>query len=74
MLKTTYDLLIRNGRERFVVVPEKDFKAMRELVEDDADFRALQGSKKRQANSPLIPADQVRRELGLAPRRAKRKM
>ena len=72
MLKTKYDVLIRNGRERFVVVPEKDFATMQERLEDDADFRALQASKKRQKGSTLIPADQVRRDLGLAPRNRKR--
>src|SRR4051812_30031781 len=73
MVKTKYDLLIRNGRERYVLVPEADFAAMQELVEDEAAFRALCASKKRQAGSPLIPADQVRHELGLAPRHARRK-
>jgi hypothetical protein len=72
MLKTKYDVLIRNGRERFVVVPEKDFATMQARLENDADFRALLASKKRQKGSALIPADQVRRELGLTPRRRKR--
>ena len=52
MLKTKYDVLVRNGKERFVVVPEKDYKAMRERVEDEIDFLAIEESKKTQANSP----------------------
>jgi hypothetical protein len=38
ILKTTnYDVLVRNGKERFLIVPEKDFQAMREKLEDEAD-------------------------------------
>ncbi len=73
MLKTKYDLLIRNGKERFIVIPEKEYDAMQERLEDDADFRAIEASKKRQSRSPRIPSDQVKRELGLVPHRPKRK-
>ena len=73
MLKAKYDLLIRNGKERFIVIPEKDYDAMRERLEDDADFRAIEASKKRQARSPRIPSDQVKRELGIVSGRSKSK-
>jgi PHD/YefM family antitoxin component YafN of YafNO toxin-antitoxin module len=73
MLKTKYDLLIRNGNERFILIPERDYDAMRECLEDDADFRAIEASKKRQSRSPRIPSDQVKRELGMASSRPKRK-
>jgi PHD/YefM family antitoxin component YafN of YafNO toxin-antitoxin module len=73
MLKTKYDLLIRNGKERFIVIPEKDYNAMQERLEDDADFRAIEASKKRQSRSPRIPSDQVKRELGIVSGRSKRK-
>jgi PHD/YefM family antitoxin component YafN of YafNO toxin-antitoxin module len=73
MLKTKYDVLIRNGKERFVVVPERDYKAMQERLEDDADFRAIEASKKRNAGKSLIPHTQVMREFGLAAGRRKRK-
>jgi PHD/YefM family antitoxin component YafN of YafNO toxin-antitoxin module len=65
MLKTKYDVLVRNGKERFVVVPAKDYEAMRERLEDDADFRAIETSKKRQAGSARTSLQQVKRELGL---------
>jgi PHD/YefM family antitoxin component YafN of YafNO toxin-antitoxin module len=73
MLKTKYDLLIRNGKERFILIPEKDYNAMQERLEDDADFRAIEASKKRQSRSPRIPSDQVKRELGMVSGRSKNK-
>ncbi len=73
MLKTKYDVLTRNGKEKFVVVPLKDFEALLERAEDEADFRAIEASKKRNAGKPLIPHEQVMREFGLKPSRRKRK-
>jgi PHD/YefM family antitoxin component YafN of YafNO toxin-antitoxin module len=73
MTKTKYDVLVRNGKERFVVIPEKDYEALRERLEDDADYRAIEESKKRQANSPRYTLEQVKRELGLSNGGKKRK-
>lgn len=74
MFETNYDVWTRNGKEEFVVIPIKDYQRMRERLEDDADFRAIEASKKRQAKSPRTSLQQVRRELGLAraPKTARR--
>lgn len=73
MQKAKYDVLVRNGTERFIVVPEKDFDALREQLEDDADFQTIEESKKRNAGKPLIPFEQVKQELALQHRRKKQK-
>ena len=73
MIKSKYDVLVRNGEERFIVVPEKDFKAMQEQLEDEADFRAIEESKKLTAGKPLIPFEQVKRELARSNRRKSRR-
>ena len=72
MLKSKYDVLVRNGNEWFILVPEKEFEALRERLEDDADFRALQASKKRQEGSSLIPLELVKRQLARSNRGKKR--
>ncbi len=41
MFKTKYDMLTRNGKEQFVLVPLKEYKAMLERLED-----ALRGSER----------------------------
>jgi len=73
MLKTKYDVLVRNGKERFVIVPEKDFEAMRERLEDEADFRAIEASKKKNANAPTYTLDEIKEELGMTPAKRKRR-
>ena len=73
MPKIKYDILTRNGKEQYVVVPLADYKALVELTEDEADHRAIQASKKRNAGKPLVPHNRVMRDFGLSPTRAKRK-
>jgi len=73
MHQKNYDILIRNGKEQFVVVPKHDYEALLERLEDEEDFRLLQDAKKRNAGSPLIPHAQVMRELGLTGGRKKKK-
>jgi hypothetical protein len=72
MLKTKYDVLVRNGKDRFVVIPERDYQAMRQRMEDEADFRAIETSKKRNAGKRLIPHERVMRDFGLTGARNKK--
>ena len=39
MLKTKYDLLVRNGKERFIVIPEKEYDAIQERQERETLFK-----------------------------------
>jgi len=68
-----YDVLIRNGKEEFVVVPRKDYVALLDRLEDAEDARILEEAKRRNAGKPLIPWEQVKRELGLSSPARKKK-
>ena len=61
-----YDVWLKNGKEQFVVIPLKEYEAICARLDDGADFRAIEASKKRQADSPRTPLAQLKRELGLA--------
>jgi PHD/YefM family antitoxin component YafN of YafNO toxin-antitoxin module len=65
MLKTHYDVLTRNGREKFFVVPVKEYEALLEKLEDEADYRALVKARKANAGKPTYTLEEVKRELGL---------
>ena len=73
MLKTKYDVLTRNGKDRFVVIPEKDYQALLERLEDERDLRDLEAAKRRNAGKPGISHAQMLKQLGLKPSRTKRK-
>ena len=73
MLNKEYDILLRRSKERFVLVPEKDYKAMLALLEDEEDYRILEAAIKCNAGKPTIPHERIMREFGLTPGRKKRK-
>src|SRR4051794_16928349 len=65
MHKANYDVLTRNGKEKFFIVPVKDFEALLEKLEDEADYRALVKARKASAGKPTYTLDEVKRELGM---------
>ncbi len=65
MLKTKYDVLSRDGKELFVMVPVSDYQEMLERLEDHDDLRTIDEAKIRNAGRPLIPHEQVMREFGI---------
>jgi len=73
MLKTHYDVLTRNGKEKFLVVPIKEYQALLEKLEDEADYRALIKARKANAGKPTYTLEQVKRELGMTRSPRKRK-
>jgi PHD/YefM family antitoxin component YafN of YafNO toxin-antitoxin module len=71
MLKTKYDVLTRNGKEKFVVIPMTDYEALLEQLEDERDLRDLRAAKKRNAGKPGITHEQMLKELAIKPTRRK---
>ena len=71
-MKTKYDVLVRNGKERFVVIPEKDYQALRDRLEDEADFRDIEDSKRRQAGDRTISHAEMKRRLGMTTSRKRK--
>ena len=65
MHRANYDVLTRNGKEKFFVVPVKEYEALLEKLEDEADYRALMKARKANAGKPTYTLDQVKRELGM---------
>ncbi|MGA2582703.1 MAG: hypothetical protein ABSG31_05450 [Tepidisphaeraceae bacterium] len=64
MFKMKYDVWSKNGKQQFVLVPMADYRTICQRLEDDADFRAIEASKKRQAGSARTSLEQLKRELG----------
>ena len=73
MLKTNYDVLTRNGKEEFFVIPVKEYEALLEKLEDEADYRALVKARKVNAGKPTYTLEEVKRELRMTRSTRKRK-
>lgn len=72
MLKMRPEIWSRGGKKEFVILPYDEYKALCEQLEDAEDFRLLEESKKRQANAPTIPHEEMMRRLGMKPPRRRR--
>lgn len=60
------EILKKDGRNEFVVLPYEEFEAIRALLEDAEDVLELRKAKAEEGDAPTRPLDDVRRELGLA--------
>jgi hypothetical protein len=65
MLKLHPEILAKNGKKEFVVLPYEEFVAIRERLADVEDLLKLRRAKKSDRKKKSIPLTQVRRELKL---------
>jgi PHD/YefM family antitoxin component YafN of YafNO toxin-antitoxin module len=59
------NILERDGRKAFVVLPYEEFVAMEEELQEFEDLKQLRAAKAEAALEPAIPLDPARKELGL---------
>ena len=66
-------ILTRNGKPEYAVLPYDQFEEMQECLEDAADLIALDRARREDAGKPTIPFDEMMRQLGLRPPRKSRR-
>ena len=59
------NILKRDGKRAFAVLPYEEFLRLREELEHYDDLKALRVAKVREANAPTKPLSEVRRKLGI---------
>ena len=59
------EILERDGKKRFVVLPYEEFTALQQLLADLEDLRDLRKAKNEEASLPSVPLEQVKIELGI---------
>ena len=57
--------LEHDGQKTFVVLPYEEFVMMEEELQQFEDLKQLREAKTAEANSPTVPLDAVKKELGL---------
>ena len=60
------EILTKNGKREFVVLPYEEFVALQELLADAEDLRELRAAKAEEATAPAVPLAEVKRRLGMA--------
>jgi PHD/YefM family antitoxin component YafN of YafNO toxin-antitoxin module len=65
MLKLHPELVVKNGKKEFVVLPYKEFLAMQERLADAEDLLQLRKAKRAQGRKKSMSLAEVKRQLKL---------
>lgn len=65
MLKLHPEILSKNARKQFAVLPYEEFVALQERLADADDLLELRKAKRAEGNKKSIPLATVKRELGM---------
>lgn len=66
MIKLHPEILRKNGKEEFVVLPYEEFVALQELLADVEDVLELRQAKLLEGNEPGVSLEEMRRRFGLS--------
>nr|VFK10634.1 MAG: Antitoxin Phd_YefM, type II toxin-antitoxin system [Candidatus Kentron sp. LPFa]VFK26731.1 MAG: Antitoxin Phd_YefM, type II toxin-antitoxin system [Candidatus Kentron sp. LPFa] len=58
-------ILEKNGKEEFAVLPYEEFEQITTALADYEDLRDLRAAEQDEKDTPGIPLEQTRRELGI---------
>jgi hypothetical protein len=65
MLKLHPEILMKNGKKEFVVLPYEEFVAVQERLADAEDLLELRKAKRAEGKKKAIPLADVKRQLGI---------
>jgi hypothetical protein len=65
MLKLHPEILKRDGKEQFAVLPYEEFLAVQEILEDMEDLRLIEEARANDPGGSGFSLEEVKRELGL---------
>jgi PHD/YefM family antitoxin component YafN of YafNO toxin-antitoxin module len=66
MIELHPEILEKDGKKQFVILPYEEFAAIQEALADADDLAALRAAKRDEGDAPTIPLDQVVDELELS--------
>ena len=65
MIELHPEILKKDGKNEFVVLPYEEFTALQGLLDDYEDLLDLRAAKKEEHAEPSVPLAEVKKELGL---------
>ena len=65
MIELHPEIVEKDGKKQFVILPYEEFAAIQEALADADDLAALRAAKKDECDAPTIPLDQLVEELEL---------
>lgn len=65
MIELHPNYLEKNGNKEFAILPYEEFIRMQDELADYEDLRILREAKEKEADSPTVQFNEVKKELGL---------
>ncbi len=65
MLKLHPEILVKDGKKQFAVLPYEEFLAVQERLADTEDLLELRKAKRKEGKKRSVPLSAVKRQLGL---------
>ena len=65
MMKLHAEILEKDGKKQFAVLPYEEFLVLQERLADAEDLLELRKAKKAEGRKRSIPLSEVKRELGM---------
>lgn len=66
MIELHPEIIVKDGKKQFVVLPYDEFTAIQEALADADDLAALRNAKRDENEAPTVPLEQVVNDLGLS--------
>ena len=66
MIELHPEIVEKDGKKQFVILPYEEFTASQEALADAEDLATLRAAKKEEDDAPSIPLEQVVEELELS--------
>jgi hypothetical protein len=66
MIELHPEILEKDGKKEFVILPYEEFVAIEQALADAEDLAALRAAKKEEHAAPGIPLEEVVDDLGLS--------
>jgi PHD/YefM family antitoxin component YafN of YafNO toxin-antitoxin module len=65
MIELHPEILKKNGKSEFVVLPYEEYAALQELLADYQDLLDLRDAKSKESGKPSVPLTELKGQLGV---------
>jgi PHD/YefM family antitoxin component YafN of YafNO toxin-antitoxin module len=65
MIELHPEILKKNGKNEFVVLPYEEYEALQELLADYQDLLDFRDAKRSESGKRGVPLEEVKKQLGL---------
>lgn len=65
MIELHPEILMKNGKDKFVVLPYEEYEALQELLADYQDLLDLRDAKSKESGKTSVSLAEVKEQLGI---------